>query len=287
MKTLLIATDLSENAQHAATYGYRLAQQLRAKILICHVMNVPAEVPQTGMITWPTDVYEDMLHESNKELHKLKKQLIADAEAGNYEPEIICLHEAGFVTDVINELAVSHHADMILTGIHGNNRLTTLMIGNHSQKLIEASVRPILLIPAGVAFKPVEKIVLGYDPVELEKNVSVINELVILAKPLTAELILAHVHQRHDVADYILTGKHLQEELIAKFDYKKIKFTVVKNDQVEDGLNRLIHDEHIDLLAMVHQDYGFFKRLFKGSHVQKAAHGLSVPLFVLKPNNQA
>lgn len=283
MKTLLIATDLSDKARQAAAYGYRLAQQLKARVLLCHVMNVPAEIPQTGMVAWPADVYEDMLQDSDNELARLKCRLIAEGEAGLYQPDITCVHEAGWVTDVVNAEADAHQADMILIGTHGDDRFTTLMIGNHSRKMIEAAVRPLLLIPAGVRMEPVKKIAFACDFTEPEKDAGRTASVVAFAKALDAELILTHVDQRSDAPGYMLTGKHLLEELISKFDYPKICFKVVSSKQVENGLDWLVRDEAIDLLAMVHREHGFFEQLLKGSHTQKTASQLPVPLLVLKP----
>jgi len=43
MKTLLIATDCSANAWHAAEYGYRLASHLGANLILCNAFIVPVE----------------------------------------------------------------------------------------------------------------------------------------------------------------------------------------------------------------------------------------------------
>ncbi|MCC8425512.1 universal stress protein [Mucilaginibacter sp. UR6-11] len=281
MKTLLIATDLSENARHAATYGYHLAQQLKAKVLLCHVMNVPAEIPQTGMVPWPADVYEDMLQDSDNELAKLKCRLIAEGDPGGYQPEIICVHEAGFVTDVVNAEADAHRADMILIGMHGNDGFTTLMIGNHSRKMIDSAVRPLLLIPADAAFKPIKKIAFASDFKQPGQDIKTINELVAFARPLGAELVLAHIDQRNDDPECNTIANQLLTEITAGLDHQEVSYQVVKSNRVEDGLSWLVGHAHIDLIAMAHRDHGFFDQLFKGSHTQKAAGKMSVPLLVI------
>jgi nucleotide-binding universal stress UspA family protein len=284
MKTLLIATDLSENARHVATYGYRLAQQLRARVLLCHVMNIPAEIPQNGMVAWPVDIYDDMLHDSDKELAKLKNRMMAEGDVIGYQPEIICIHDGGFVTDVVNAEAQANQADIILIGTHGNDALTTLMIGNHSRKMIEATSRPLLLVPAGVTAKPIKRIAFGSDFKQPAKEIDVINKLVGFAKALGAELILAHIDQGHDNPEYTAIVKKLLMELIAKNNHQKVSYEVVKSNHVENGLDWLVRHAHVDVIAFAHREHGFLNQMFNGSHTQKASDKMPVPLLVIKEN---
>lgn len=286
MNTILIATDFSVNAGHAAEYGYYLAQQLRAKMLLCYAMNLTAEIPQTGITAWPADVYDDFTNDAKDELAKLRYRLIAKGNLGGYQPEVICIQDAGLVTDVINETAVVNQADLIISGVHGNDTLETLMIGNHGRKLIDAARRPLLLVPSGATTAPVRRIALGCDFTETENDLPLIEETARLAKDLNAELIVAHVDTPKDTPGYMLDGKHLIDELIHKLAYSKISFTVVTGKHVEKGLGWLVQDGRIDMLAVVHRDHGFLEQLFKGSFTQKIARQLTVPLLVLKPFNK-
>ena len=282
MKTLLIATDFSANAQHAAAYGYSLAQHLQAQVLLCHVINVPAEIPQTGMVAWPMEVYDDLMQDSNDELAKLKCRLIAEGDVKAYQPGIVCIHEAGFVTDVVNAEAIKYRADLIIIGAHGNDALDTWMIGNHSRKLIEAATCPLLIVPAAATSKPIKRIAFGSDFKQPEKDITAINELVDFAKTLDAELILTHIDQNDADYEYNAIVKHLLINLIGKINYGKVNYKVVKSDHVENGLDWLVRHAHVDMLAMAHREHGFFDQLINGSHTQKAASQITAPLLVLK-----
>ena len=61
MKDVLIATDFSENARHAARYGYKLAKQLKVNVVLCNAFVVPAEILQAGAIVWPQYEYDDLI----------------------------------------------------------------------------------------------------------------------------------------------------------------------------------------------------------------------------------
>lgn len=282
MKTLLIATDLSESAARAATYGYALAQQLKAKVILCHVMNVPAEIPQTGMVAWPEDVYEDMLRDSKNELAKLKNQLIASGRPNTYQPEVVCVYEAGFAADVINDKASHFGANMVITGTHANDSLTTMMMGNHTRKLIEASTVPLLLVPPSAEFKPLKRIAFASDFAKPARDIKPIHELIDFAKSLDTEVILAHIDEHKNDPGYDAIVREMLSELMGKLNREKVSYKVVNSDNVEGGLKWLTDHAAIDILAMVHRRHNVLESLFAGSHTQKAARHLALPLLVLK-----
>ncbi len=70
MKTVLISTDFSNIATHAAEYGYNLAKQIKADVILCNAVIVPAEIPQAGVVVWPMEEYSVLMEESAGELQK-------------------------------------------------------------------------------------------------------------------------------------------------------------------------------------------------------------------------
>ena len=77
MKTVVIATDFSDNAKHAAEYGYALATQFKADIVLCNAFIVPAEVPDARVGNLAGNgVLEELDKESKDELKGLKDFLL-------------------------------------------------------------------------------------------------------------------------------------------------------------------------------------------------------------------
>ena len=72
MKTILFPTDFSENSIHAVRYGYYLARQIKADIILCNAVIIPAEAPQDGLVVWPLEESDMLLKDSTSELVKLK-----------------------------------------------------------------------------------------------------------------------------------------------------------------------------------------------------------------------
>lgn len=286
MKTLLYATDLSTASADVAIYAYRLAQTLKAKLFICHTLNVPAEIPQSGPVPWPQEVYDNMERDSKAELLKLKHKLVAAGDPAAYTPEIVCIQGVGLVTDVVNAEATHHQADMIIMGTHANGRLGTLLIGNHSRNMIEAARFPLLLIPGGSTFHPIKRIAFGSDFKRPKLELDAINQLITLAKTLHAELVLTHIQKNKETPAGNTIIKELLTDLVRSHGHQQVSVKVVKSEHVAGGLTWLVQHAHIDLLAMAHNRHNFLEELLHGSRTQQLAGKTPVPLLVFNSHQQ-
>src|ERR1700733_13210547 len=129
MKTLLVATDFSANARHAAEYGYRLATQLKANLVLCNAFTVPAEVPESGMVAWPMMEYEEMLKDSEGELRALRTSLERENNDTGFRPSIQCENEVGTMPAVVNDIVANQNIQMVVMATHGNNGLSQFLAG--------------------------------------------------------------------------------------------------------------------------------------------------------------
>src|ERR1700712_212577 len=182
MRPLLVATDFSANAKHAADYGYKMAVQLKTNLILCNVFIVPAEVPQAGLMTWPVDEYEEISKESAEELCMLKDTLQKKNQDFGFKPVINYVNETGEFTSVINELVGHENVQLIVMGTHGNSGFSTFLLGNHSRKMIDEAKCPLLLIPASAQVKSIKKIAFATDFKHPEKDLQNIYKLIEIAR---------------------------------------------------------------------------------------------------------
>ena len=281
MKKLLIATDFSADAEHAAEYGYLLAKQMKAGIFLCNVVTVPAEAPMAGMVAWPMEESETLLEESKTELQRLKAHLERIDQTETFKPPVNYLNEPGTVVEIINNNTSKQNIDFVIAGTHQHNGFSTFLLGNHTHDLLEYSVKPLLVIPRNAVFKPVGKIAFATDFEHPENDLEQIYQLTELARTLNAEILLTHILNETDHSQKF--EKHIVRFLVEisnKANYPKIYYRIVKQSKTEAGLNWLCEHEQIDMLAMVHRKHGFFDTLLNGSHTQRMAAHISVPLLV-------
>ena len=59
MKTILVLTDFSINADYVAHYALKLAQKIKANLLLCNIYQVPEGEEKTDGKAWPMRVCEE------------------------------------------------------------------------------------------------------------------------------------------------------------------------------------------------------------------------------------
>jgi nucleotide-binding universal stress UspA family protein len=281
MKTILIATDFSENSKAAARYGYELARLVKLNVILCNAIIVPAEVPQAGLVVWPMEEYDVLMKESETELNRFKAELEQAVPPEDFKPKVTCISEAGVVSEVVKTIASGHKIDMILIGVHAGKGLSQFILGNHVHSLIDNTPGPLLLVPPGAVFKPVKKIAFATEFKHPEHDLKTIYDLIAWAKMFNAEVLLTHITDKK-VEPGALT-KSLDDYLLDisnKADYPNIYYRFIKNERIEDGLDWLCQHGQVDMLAMVHQPHNLFAELFKGSHTKKMAGQIHLPLLV-------
>jgi len=281
MKKLLIATDFSAAAKHAAEYAYLLAKQLKAGLFLCNTITIPAEVPMSGMIAWPQGESDTLLDDSIEELKRLKAHLEATDRTDTFRPPVDYLNEAGTVGYTVNESAVKQRVDLIIAGAHHQDGLGTFLLGNHTHELIETCATPLLVVPGIASFNPIKKIAFAMDQENPDDDLEQIYQLIDVARLLDAEILLTHIY---DGSGHLAKfEKHIGQFLVEisnKANYPKIYYRIIKNDKVETGLDWLCEHGQIDMLAMVHRKHDFLDSILKGSHTKKMATHITIPLLV-------
>lgn len=281
MQTILIPTDFSETAAHAAEYGYHIAKHIKANVVLCNAIVTPAEIPQTGMAIWPIEEYDEQIKDSQQELNRLKDHLAVKSDKAD-TPLIICKNEAGILTMVVNGIIASQPIGMIVIGTHRTGGIGQFLLGNHTRSMIDGVVKPLLIIPAAAKVATPKKIAFATDFKNQEDDLDTLFWLVSLAKPLHAEILVTHIcsEEAHTPA-LEQKIKEFMVNISNKANYSNIFYRKVTHNQISKGLDWLCDHGEIDMLAMVHRSRNFFENIFKGSHTQKMAGRITIPLLVL------
>jgi len=282
MKKLLIATDFSTTAKHAAEYGYLLAKQLKAGVFLCNTITIPAEASMSGMTIWPLEESDTLLEDSTEELKRLKAHLEQTDHTDTFRPPVDYLNEAGTVRDIVNNSTFKQKVDMIIAGTHQPDVLGTFLLGNHTHELIETCIKPLLIVPNTASFKPIKKIAFATDLEHPENDLEQLYELITFARTLNAEILLTHIHNKsYNSMNFEKGIEKFLVEISNKVNYPEIYYRIIKQDKVEQGLDWLCENGQIDMLAMVHRKHDFLDRILHGSsHTKKMADHIAIPLLV-------
>jgi len=286
MKTILIPTDFSDNTAHALKYGYLIARQIKANILLCNAVIIPAEMPQAGFVVWPMEESDTLLKDSDDELLKLKASLERTENHSGFKPAVSCVNETGLVTDVVNQITQKEQIDLVVIGTHRSDGLSTFLLGDHSRSLIDGINKPLLLVPPGAHIGAVKKIAFATDFKTPDDDLTCIYALIALVRPLNADILLTHIYtDEHQSTEFTHRVKQFMRDLSDKADYPHIYYHVIKDQSIQIGLNWLCENEQIDIMAMVHRSHTFIDSLFRESQTQKTARQLPIPLLVFPGNS--
>jgi nucleotide-binding universal stress UspA family protein len=154
-KTILYATDLTENAAHAFRHAVGIARCHRALIHILHVL----PETETAVLNYVSTVMgEDRLadlelahkaevqDEIRKRLHEFAKAELADRPDDVERIAGIEIHHGNPAAEIL-KAADRQNADLIVLGSHGKGALKYAFLGSVAEKVLRKSHRPVVVVP--------------------------------------------------------------------------------------------------------------------------------------------
>jgi nucleotide-binding universal stress UspA family protein len=147
--------------------------------------------------------------------------------------------------------------------------------------MIDAANRPLLLIPPTAKIVPVKKIAFATDFTNSADDMECIHQLVKLARPLNAEILLTYIY-KEEWRGFILQNRidQFMIKIADNANYPNIYYREVKARPIASGLDWIGEHGQVDMLAMIHRNHNFIDSLFRGSQTQKMANHIPIPLLV-------
>jgi nucleotide-binding universal stress UspA family protein len=154
-KTILYATDLTQNAAHAFRHAVGIARCHQARIFILHVL---PEMEPAVLNYVSTVMGEDRLadmelahkaevtDEIRKRLHEFAKVELADRPEDVERIAGIEIHHGNPAAEIL-KAADRLSADLIVLGSHGKGALKYAFLGNVAEKVLRKTLRPVVVVP--------------------------------------------------------------------------------------------------------------------------------------------
>lgn len=272
MKLILVPTDFSENATHALEYAVETANALGAGVLVMSVYNPPVSV-QSAL---QTVVAEDTARATK--LYREKLKAIAETVKAEF-PAVTCtVHVA--IGDVVREivsLARDRKADMIVMGTQGASKMVNVLFGSNTASVIEKADCPVLCIPQGLDYSAPKRILFAtnfsYSDIEGSKK------LVAIAKGFNAEIVFGHVVVGAEETDEekAIVDKFAKEIQLLT-GYEKISGKVISDAHVNAGLDALIDQSEVDMIALATRKRNLFEKIYNPSITKKFSYYTNIPL---------
>ncbi|HII93862.1 MAG TPA: universal stress protein [Methanosarcina sp.] len=139
-KRVLIATDGSENAEKAASYGMYLAKVACAEVHVLYVISTQHAVTTRTVKSWSEGLEEYLKDKGRIAIGNVEKM----GEKAGVKVKSVFLK--GIPADKILEYAQENNIDLIVVGTHGLTGIKKFLIGSIAEKVVRHSRVPVMVI---------------------------------------------------------------------------------------------------------------------------------------------
>ncbi len=138
-RSIVIATDGSENSERAISYGIEIAKMSGATVHAIYVVDT------SSFSSIPMDAgWEAMYEILKKEGEKAVSDVKENGEAAGVEVKEI-LGE-GHPSNEIIDFAENNNADLIVMGTHGKSGIDRFLLGSVAEKVVRNSKIPVMVV---------------------------------------------------------------------------------------------------------------------------------------------
>ncbi|WP_143307123.1 universal stress protein [Chitinophaga vietnamensis] len=271
MQTILVLTDFSDAAFHAAEYAAFLAKHYKSRQLILlnsYFVNPTALAPEPVAVVGLPDLQKD----SNDYLEQLRRNLSAITG-----PDVTIHYVSSElpVTDVVNVVGNEEQADVVVMGMKGKSNLEKVLIGSTAIRTMNTCELPLLLIPGDSSLALPKRAVLAVDLDNIEEAPK--DQLLQLLDMLHLQLLVLNIanNDRYtpEVKDQIALLHQLLDKYQPAYHYDTDK-------DIAGTINDFAATHQADLIITLHKQKNSILSIFQKSISQKLAWNSTIPLLI-------
>ena len=282
MKTILVLTDFSRRAAHAAEFAMEIAVKADAELLLYNAFYAAQMVSlESGIYPYYED-YAEVEQQSIGEMDKLTQEL-KSRFADSHQippPPIRTQNEPGNLTEHIGRIAEKNDTWMIVMGDKSDeSTLSRFISGSDSTAVIDNANCPVLLIPEKAELKEVRKILFAAELHRAEREA--IHFLEGLAEMWHSQVTVLHVSDNAVSAEEKETHYSDRKKILDGIKYPDITYVDIRGDDISEAISTYAEKEQIDMIAIVHKKRSFIGSLLHKSISKKMLNYHKVPLLIL------
>jgi nucleotide-binding universal stress UspA family protein len=295
LKSIICTTDFSALSNHAVYYGIALAKEFKAKLYLCHVIDISSITMYDGAAF----TYESQNGYIRDYAHKYLTRLIGEHPI-DWEPIITVGRAADEIVRIVEEKDV----DMAITATRGRSGLKRLILGSVTEHLMRTISCPLLSVRGPeqevmdaadqeVGFK---RILVGSD--FSSDSILAVQYGLSLAQEFQSDLHLVHVippiHKnlpKHVIETRERFQQDFREELLEKlkdmvpkeaFNWCTPKMTLLAGDPHEELIKYAVV-QGMDLIVLGVRGHSLVETLFVGSTTDRVVRRSLCPVLTVRP----
>lgn len=276
MKTILYATDYSQNSVAGLLYAHNLCLKLKAKLLVLHVFDEPMSLATKVSLAYLKKEQELF------EVHKMKLEVFCYEhlkDSAIVDRQVIAIENRSS-TDGILEAIVKHDPDMVVVGTKGGSALKEFLLGSTAVGLIKKAPCSVLTVPENTTPTPPHTLVYATD--FEDADIFAIRQLVKIAEPFKAAVKIVHITTKAEYEEDRQV-EWLKKMLEQKVNYKPMGFERILSEDILKELHTYIERSEVSILGMLERDDGSLMRKFMHKDLVIAMESyLTIPLLCFK-----
>ena len=279
LKTLLVATDFSSSARHAAERAALIASENGARLDLLHVLNLAAlqELQQ-----FAGDVPEGVTEEAVSRGVQAEMETLAESLRARFAVTPDSRIVGGPLLPTLHREAMNSAADLLVFGAHGESFFRHVLLGTTAIRMVNQASKPILLVKQPVRQRyqmlliPVDFSPSSLASIRMAQAVAPKADIVLMHAfdvPFESRLRLANVSE--DIINHyrVVARQKAQKDLLALREQAglstwKTRFVVVHGD-ASQGVLEQEQAFDCDLIVMGKHGKNLLEELIVGSVTKK------------------
>jgi len=274
MKSIIIATDFSNNAFKAAGYAANLYRNIPCRFILFHAYYdggsmVKEDIPH---------IIASKSEEINRNLTQLKNEFQELVHHVDTTIEAIALY-GEIVKMIINE-AKKQFADLIVIGTKGAGDNQTTVFGRSTVAILEDLPCSVICVPINTRLTGLDHIMFATDYHNIN-NLGKLFEIKGLAKANDSKISIVNIMKDLKVPVPIENGM----EGLALHNFLGVipnEFYNHQADDIKTGILNFANQKEVNLIVMINREKTFWESLFHKSLSKDTALNSAIPLLILK-----
>jgi nucleotide-binding universal stress UspA family protein len=269
-------TDFGPAATNATEYAARLSQAFHSKMNLLHQTALPAFSP----ILISAELIENQMHKNAIELNEICK-----AVSGSFHVPCTPMQNIGLFDELGVENLGAESNQLIVIGTNGADSISKYFFGSTSYHVVKNANCPVLVVPAGVPYARIHKIVfaINYD----EKTKPLFIQLREFMRVFQPKITFLHVSEI-----YLEVGEKKEElgpdffsileaDIIEEFGKENdFEFVHLYSKDVPESIYSFMKSSGAELLAISVHNQGLLNRFFRHPIARELTETSNYPLLV-------
>lgn len=270
-KTILVPTDISENAKHAYPFALSLAKQKERKVLFLLSVEQPFDFALRA-----EERMRLVMKDAEQHFEELIEQYEEDEEFGGIELDYRIM--SGKPVNSIISVAEQSNIKLIVMGTKGASSIKKYLFGSITSEVIRNSPVPVMVIPG--ESDPGQFSSVAYASNFEEQDIAILRKGIGLLNSADSAIHVVHVVKKKSLRSEIMI-RGFKDLVESRLELTNLDFHLICGDDFYKTISEFQRSTQSDVLIMGRYHSGFLDDLHDRSETQGMSYFTKTPLLVI------